>query len=89
MAERLVTSETPKRVAALTKMRKEIQRRYMLLYRHFRLRKYGEPIPGKPRGDEGEEFKEDTAMLDKINQLLNKKFDMEAITEAKKSDEVD
>lgn len=60
-----MTSETPKRVAALTKMRKEMQRRYMLLYRHYRLRKFGEPIPSKRR-DEGEEFKEDTAMLDKI-----------------------
>lgn len=28
-------------------------------------------------------------MLDKINKLLNKRFDMEAIAEAKKADEVD
>lgn len=61
----------------------------MLLYRHFRHRKYGEPLPRVRADDESEEFNEDTAMLDKINTLLNKKFDMEAIAEAKKSDEVD
>lgn len=66
----------------------------MLLYRHFRRRKYGEPIP-KPRGfqhnDELEDmFKDDEAMLEKIQNLMNKRFDnMEAIAEAKRSDEVD
>ena len=93
-SERTVQNETPKRVQALTRMRKEMQRRYMLLYRHFRRRKYGEPIP-KTRGfqnnDELEDmFKDDEAMLEKIQNLMNKRFDnMEAIAEAKKSDEVD
>ena len=35
-----------------------------------------------------EEFQEDTDMLNRIN-ILNNKFNMEAIAEAKKSDEVD
>jgi len=34
-------------------------------------------------------FKDDTDMLEKIQSMLNKRFDMEAIAEAKKSDEVD
>ena len=42
----------------------------MLLYRHFRLKKYGEPIPEpKRQGEEGEiedMFKDDTDMLAKI-----------------------
>lgn len=85
--------ETPKRVAELTRVRKELQRRFMLLYRHFRLKKYGEPIP-KPKADKGGDeiedmFKEDTDMLEKIQSMLNKRFDMEAIAEAKRSDEVD
>ena len=61
--------ETPKRVAQLTKMRKEMQRRFMLLYRHFRLKKYGEPIPLPKREGEDEiedMFKDDTDMLAKI-----------------------
>ena len=76
----------------LTKMKKEMQRRFMLLYRHFRLKKYGEPIP-KPKNSNDNEiedmFKDDTDMLQKIQSMLNKKFDMEAIAEAKRSDEVD
>ena len=44
-SEQIVQRETPKRVQALTKMRKEMQRRFMLVYRHFRHKKYGEPIP--------------------------------------------
>jgi len=31
-------------------------------------------------------FKDDTDMLEKIQCMLNKRFDMEAIAEAKKSD---
>ena len=73
-------------------MRKEMQRRFMLLYRHFRLKKYGEPIPKPKREGEDEiedMFKDDTDMLAKIQSMLNKNFDMEAIAEAKRSDEVD
>ena len=56
---------------ALTAMRKEMRRRFMLLYRHFRLRKYGEPIPIQRNGDGGDDdvedmFKEDNDMLLKI-----------------------
>ena len=50
-------------------MRKEMQRRFMLLYRHFRLKKYGEPIPKPKRQGEDEiedMFKDDTDMLAKI-----------------------
>ena len=64
----------------------------MLLYRHFRLKKYGEPIPKPKRQGEDEiedMFKDDTDMLAKIQSMLNKNFDMEAIAEAKRSDEVD
>lgn len=64
----------------------------MLLYRHFRLKKYGEPIPkSKPSNEDEIEdmFKDDTDMLEKIQSMLNKRFDMEAIAEAKRSDEVD
>ena len=65
-AQRLVSEETPKRVQALTKMRKEMQRRFMLLYRHFRLKKYGEPIP-VPRKIEDDDLEDmdldDAAML--------------------------
>jgi len=45
----------------------------MLLYRHFRLRKYGEPLPVVKIANENEieELKEDTDMLDRINSLLN------------------
>ena len=68
-SERVIQLETPKRVTQLTKMRKEMQRRFMLLYRHFRLKKYGEPIP-KIRfsndDDVEDMFKDDTDMLEKI-----------------------
>lgn len=37
--------ETSKRVAALTKMRKEMNKRFYLLYRYFRFKKYSEPLP--------------------------------------------
>ena len=93
-SQRLMERETPKRVKALTNMRKEMQKRYMLLYRHFRLKKYGEPIPKKllkgGGNDEVEEFKEDTDLLDRIQAMLKNNFEMEEIAEAKKpSDEVD
>ena len=59
----------------------------MLLYRHFRLKKYGEPIP-VPRKIEDEEMEDmdldDAAMLEKIQNMLNKKFNIEPITEAKR-----
>ena len=65
----------------------------MLLYRHFRLRKYGEPIPvPKKSGDDIEDmFQEDTDMLLKIKSLMNNRFDMGMgpIEEAKGQDEVD
>ena len=47
-------------------MKKEMQRRFMLVYRHFRLKKYGEAIPkAKTNKDEDIEdmFKDDTDML--------------------------
>jgi len=69
-----------------------MQRRFILLYRHFRLRKYGEPLPKakltKEREIEELQEQEDTDMLKRIS-ILNNKFNMEAIAEAKKSDEVD
>mmetsp|Transcript_47912 Transcript_47912/g.63410 ORF Transcript_47912/g.63410 Transcript_47912/m.63410 type:complete len:105 (+) Transcript_47912:1247-1561(+) len=75
-------------------MRKELQRRFMLVYRHFRHRKYGEPIPKrKSDNSDGEEledmFKEDLALQNKIQKMLQQRFDMQPIEEAKKSDEVD
>ena len=65
--------ETPKRVQALTTMRKEMQRKFMLLYRHFRKKKYGEPLPEEKKEQEGEiedMFKDDTDMLKKIQNML-------------------
>jgi len=51
-------------------MRKEMQRRFSLLYRHFRNKKYGEPLPKKKTDNEDEEqleeFKEDLALQSKI-----------------------
>ncbi len=63
----LVQKETPKRVQALTKMRKEMQKRFLLLYRHFRLKKYGEAIPDNMSEITDEDqlediFKEDLAL---------------------------
>jgi hypothetical protein len=48
-------------------MRKEMQRRFLLVYRHFRLRKYGEPIPDNMSEITDEDqlediFKEDLAL---------------------------
>ena len=69
-------------------------RRFMLLYRHFRRRKYGEPIP-KPKkvGQDSDEledlFKDDNDMLERIKGMLQQRFDMDTIAEAKKQDEVD
>lgn len=40
-------------------------RRFMLLYRHFRLRKYGEPLPGSDDIDE-DLFEEDKEMIRRI-----------------------
>ncbi len=75
-------------------MRSEMGRRFMLLYRHYRRRKYGEPIPKPKRAghdsDELEDlFKDDNDMLERIKGMLRKRFDMDPIQEAKKSDEVD
>ena len=53
-AQKLAQREAPKRVQALTKMRKEMQRRYMLVYRHFRLKKHGEPLPLAPGANQNE-----------------------------------
>ena len=72
-----------------------MQRRFMLVYRHFRHRKYGEPIPKKndDLDDSSEKledmFKEDLALQNKIQKMLQKRFDMQPIEEAKKCDEVD
>ena len=56
-------------------MRKELQRRFMLVYRHFRLKKYAEPIPKAKRDNEDngleDIFKDDTDMLLKIKSMLN------------------
>jgi len=75
-------------------MRKELQRRFMLLFRHFRHRKYGEAMPRNKSEDQSEEeledmFKEDLAMQNKIKKLLQQRFDMGPIEEAKRCDEVD
>ena len=48
-----------------------MQRRFMLVYRHFRHKKYGEPIPKQNNDlDDSEEledmFKEDLALQNKI-----------------------
>ena len=54
-------------------MRKEMQRKFMLLYRHFRKKKYGEPLPEEKKEQEGEiedMFKDDTDMLKKIQNML-------------------
>ena len=71
-----------------------MQRRFMLVYRHFRHKKYGEPIPKQNNDlDDSEEledmFKEDLALQNKIQQMLKKRFDMQPIEEAKRCDEVD
>ena len=45
----------------------------MLLYRHFRKKKYGEPLPEEKKEQEGEiedMFKDDTDMLKKIQNML-------------------
>jgi len=47
----------------------------MLVYRHYRLKKYGEPIPKAKTGNEDNDlediFKDDTDMLLKIKSMLN------------------
>ena len=60
-------------------MRMEMKRRYMLLYRHFRLKKYGEPIPGTvPKtGAKVDDVDDDLwdeserEMMNKIKAMLN------------------
>ena len=64
----------------------------MLLYRHFRKKKYGEPLPEEKKEQEGEiedMFKDDTDMLKKIQNMLQQNFNMEAIEEDKQEDDVD
>ena len=58
----------------------------MLLYRHFRLKKYNEPIPidRNPNSDDLEDmFKDDEDMLAKIQNMLNKKLEYAPIPEVK------
>ena len=47
----------------------------MLVYRHYRLKKYGEPIPKAKAENENNDlediFKDDTDMLLKIKSMLN------------------
>jgi len=69
----LVQRETPKRVQALTKMRKELQKRFLLVYKHFRHKKYGDPIEQFSDSDKDEledMFKEDLALQKKIKSML-------------------
>ena len=63
-------------------MRLEMKRRYMLLYRHFRHKKYGEPLDGAggardSDSDPGqlEDYydKEDAALIAKIKMMVKAK----------------
>ena len=57
-------------------MRKEVQRRFLVVYRHFRHKKYGEPIPRRKKhvvaDDEIEDMfsKDDLAIQSKIKKML-------------------
>lgn len=62
--------QAKKRVEALKRMRGEMQRRFMLLYRHFRLKKYGEPLTNDTEVDDL--FEEDKEMIRRIKQLREK-----------------
>lgn len=83
-AERLEKQEIGKKVTALKKMRLEMQRRFLLLYKHFRNKKYGEPLPLKKKEiiqDQVDDlFEEDREFIKKIKALLNK----DAFAEVKK-----
>ena len=70
-AHRLDQFQAKKRVLALRKVRREMTRRFMLLYRHFRLKKYGEPLPGSDGVDE-DLFEEDKEMIRRIQALRQK-----------------
>ena len=69
-----------------------MQRKFMLVYRHFRLKKYGEPIPvpksESKNSDLEDIFKDDAEMLLKIKAMLNQQVDMEAIKEKDEVDEI-
>ena len=65
-------------------MRKEMQRRFKLLYRHYRHRKFGEPLPNqkinsgivcKEMIEDGIK-KEDLVPKRKISKMLTQRFDM-------------
>ena len=49
----------------------------MLLYRHFRHKKHGEPLPKKKKNDDSDDeqledmFKEDLALQNKIQAMMN------------------
>lgn len=47
-----------------------MQRRFMLLYRHFRFKKYGEPLMSDTEVDDL--FEEDKEMIRRIKQLREK-----------------
>jgi len=49
-------------------MRAEMKRRFLRLYRHFRLKKYGEALPGNDGVDE-DLFEEDKQMIRRIQAL--------------------
>ena len=69
MASLLDKREPSKRVAALKKMKLEMRRRFMLLYKLFRMKKYGEPLTTKKNDsnsdlDEVQDYdKEDAALI--------------------------
>ena len=76
MGQLLDNREPSKRVKALKNMRLEMKRRYMLLYKHFRHKKYGEPLDGAKDSDsdlgELEDYydKEDAAFIAKIKMMV-------------------
>lgn len=66
--------ESGNRVKQLTKMRKEMQSRFYLLYRYFRLKKYGEPLPVKNNDDFGLELGEIEDYCDEDDKALFKRI---------------
>ena len=63
--------EASKRVLALKKMRMEMTRRFILLYKHFRHKKFGEVLPEEPKySDEVDDlFDDDKEFILKIKAL--------------------
>ena len=74
LAERLDAKQASKRVMALKAMKAEMTRRFVLLFRLFRHKKYGEELPCAKQIDDDVEdlFEEDKEMIRRIKELQRK-----------------